>query len=106
MAATKITIPRIIEILKEFIVNIIKFIANNVNPIVTKVTLNSSILSSKFFPKTFQGKFIEEVMFSCLYHTTELSLGDKKNGRNVYLVFGSETWLVLVQGWKKGSSGT
>ena len=48
MAATKITIPRIIEILKEFIVNIIKFIANNVNPIVTKVTLNSSILSSKF----------------------------------------------------------
>ena len=44
MTATEITIPRINGILKEFIVNTIKVVAINVNPIVTKVTWNSSII--------------------------------------------------------------
>ena len=41
---TENTISRIIGDLKEFIVNIIKFITVNVNLVVTKVTLNSSII--------------------------------------------------------------
>ena len=41
---TENTISRIIGNLKEFIVNIIKFITVNVNLVVTKVTLNSSII--------------------------------------------------------------
>ena len=44
LTATEITIPRINGILKEFIVNTIKAVAINVNPIVTKVTWNSSII--------------------------------------------------------------
>ena len=64
LIATEDTIPRIIGILKEFIVNIIKVIAINVNPIVTKFTLNSSIFSLTFFPQTLQGKFIEEVVYT------------------------------------------
>ena len=43
------TIPRIIGILREFIVNIIKVIAIIVNAIVTQVTLNSSIIIINIF---------------------------------------------------------
>ena len=41
LTATENTIPRIIGILKEFIVSIIKVIVINVNPIVAKFTLNT-----------------------------------------------------------------
>ena len=44
MTAAENTILKIIGILIEFIVNIIKVIAINVNPVVAKVTLNSSII--------------------------------------------------------------
>ena len=44
LTATDITIPRINGILKEFIVNTIKVVTINVNPIVAKVTLNNSII--------------------------------------------------------------
>ena len=47
--ATENTIPWIIGIFKELIVNIIKVIAINVNPVVTKVTLNSSIIIINIF---------------------------------------------------------
>ena len=50
------TIPRIIGILKRFIVNIIKVIAINMNPIVTKVTLNSLIIIITFFSTDFAKK--------------------------------------------------
>ena len=43
MTATENIIPRIIGILKKFMVNIIKVIAISVNPIATKVTLNTLI---------------------------------------------------------------
>ena len=71
MNATENTIPWIIGIFKEFIVNIIKVIVINVNPIVTKVTLNSSIIIINIFPQTLQGKFIEEVVFNHVYQTME-----------------------------------
>ena len=44
LTATENRIPRIMGILKEFIVNIIKIIAINVNLIVAKFTLNSLII--------------------------------------------------------------
>ena len=44
LTAAENTILKIMGILIEFIVNIIKVIAINVNPVVTKVTLNSSII--------------------------------------------------------------
>ena len=55
-------IPRIIGLLKKFIVNTIKIIAINVNLIPIKVA---------FFPQNLQGKFIEEVTFSHLYYSME-----------------------------------
>ena len=56
LTATEIAIPRIIGILKEFIVNIIKAIAINVNPKVAKFTLNSSIIFINIFPTDFARK--------------------------------------------------
>ena len=56
LAAPENAIPRIIEILKEFIVNIIKVIAINVNPIVTKVTLNSSVIIINILSTDFARK--------------------------------------------------
>ena len=56
LTATENTIPRIIGILKEFVVNIIKVIAINVNPIVTKFTLNSSIIIINIFSADFARK--------------------------------------------------
>ena len=41
LTATENTILRIVGILKKFIVNIIKVVAINVNPIVKKFTLNT-----------------------------------------------------------------
>ena len=49
LTETENTIPRIIGILREFTVNIIKVIAIIVNPIVTQVTLNSSIIIINIF---------------------------------------------------------
>ena len=56
MTATENTIPRIIRTLKEFIVNTIKVIAINVSPIVTKFTLNSSIIIINIFSTDFSEK--------------------------------------------------
>ena len=56
LAATENTIPKIIGILKKFIVNIIKVIAINVNPVVTKVALNSSIIMTNIFSTDFVRK--------------------------------------------------
>ena len=56
LTATENTIPRIIGILKEFIVNIIKVIAINVNPIVAKFTLNSLIIIINIFSTDFARK--------------------------------------------------
>ena len=53
---TENTIPRIIGILKEIIVNIIKVIAINVNPIVEKFALNSLIIIIKIFSTDFAKK--------------------------------------------------
>ena len=50
LTATENTKPTIVGILKKFIVNIIKVIAINMNPIVTKVTLNSLVIIITFFP--------------------------------------------------------
>ena len=55
LTATENTIPRIIGILKEFIVNIIKVIAINVNPVVIKFTLNRSIIIIDIFSTDFAG---------------------------------------------------
>ena len=43
LAATEKTVPRIIGILKEFIVIIIKVITINVNPIVSKVMMSEHL---------------------------------------------------------------
>ena len=56
LTATENTIQRIIGILKEFIVNIIKVIAINVNSIVAKFTLNSLIIIIKVFSTDFERK--------------------------------------------------
>ena len=56
LAATENTIPRIIGILKEFIANIIKVKASNVNPIVTKVILNSLMIVNNIFSTDFARK--------------------------------------------------
>ena len=55
---TENIIPRIIGILKQSIVNIIKVITIKMNPVVTKVTLNSSfviinIVSTDFARKVY-----------------------------------------------------
>ena len=47
---------RIIRNLKKFIVNIIKVIAINANSVVTKVTLNSSIIVVNIFSTDFARK--------------------------------------------------
>ena len=47
------TISRMIGLLKEFIVNIIKVIAINVDSVVKKVTLNSSIIVINIFSTDF-----------------------------------------------------
>ena len=56
LTATENTIPRIIGILKELIVNIIQVITINVNPIVAKFTLNSLILIINIFSTDFARK--------------------------------------------------
>ena len=56
LTATENAIPRIIGILKEFIVNIIKVIAINMNPIVAKFTLNSLIIIINIFSTDFARK--------------------------------------------------
>ena len=56
LTSTENTIPRIIRFLKEFIVSIIKLIAINVNPIVIKFTLNSSIIIINIFSTNFARK--------------------------------------------------
>ena len=56
LTARENTIPRIIGILKGFIANIIKVIAINLNPIVTKFTLNSSIIIINIFSIDFARK--------------------------------------------------
>ena len=56
MTATENAIPRIVRNLKEFIVNIIKIIKIDVNPIVKKVTLSSSISIINFFTTDFARK--------------------------------------------------
>ena len=56
LTATENTKSRIVGILKKFIVNIIKVIAINMNPIVTKVTLNSLIIIITFFSTDFAKK--------------------------------------------------
>ena len=56
LAATENTIPRIIGILKEFLANIIKVKAINVNPIVTKVILNSLMIINNIFSTDFARK--------------------------------------------------
>ena len=50
---TENAISRVSGILKEFIVNIIRVIANNVNSVVKKVTLNSSIIVINIFSTDF-----------------------------------------------------
>ena len=56
LTATENAIPRIVRNLKEFIVNIIKIIKIDVNPIVKKVTLSSSISIINFFTTDFARK--------------------------------------------------
>ena len=56
LAATENTIPTIIGILKEFIVNIIKVIAIDVNPIVAIFALNSLIIIVNIFSTDFARK--------------------------------------------------
>ena len=75
-----------IGILKESIVNIIKVIAINVNPIVTKFTLNSSIIIIKFFPQTLQGKFTEEVMYTTTLWYSPWEIKSKKSRNTTCLV--------------------
>ena len=41
LAGTENSIPRIAGVLKKFIINVTKVIAINMNPVVTKVALNS-----------------------------------------------------------------
>ena len=87
--ATENTIPRIIGILKKFAVNIIKVIAIDVKPIVTKFTLNSSIIIINIFPQTLQEKFIEEVIYTFTTPWNSPWEIKSNNSRNT-------TWLVLV----------
>ena len=68
LTAIENTIPRIIGILKEFIVNIINVIAINVNPIVTKFMLNSSIIIINIFSIDFTRKVYER-SHVYLHHT-------------------------------------
>ena len=56
LTATENTTPRIIGVLKKFIVNMTKVISINVNPIVTKVTLNSLITIINIFSTNFARK--------------------------------------------------
>ena len=74
---TENTIPRIIRILKEFIVNIIKLIAIKVNPIVTKFTLNSSIIIINMFSTDFVREKLLKKSCIPLPHSRKV-LGKKK----------------------------